>query len=42
MYECYDEMGELLDEKQNDPHYIVMGYLIKRLEEHLQDNQDLS
>ena len=42
MYECYDEMGDLLDGKQNDPHYILMGYLIKRLENHLQNNLDLT
>lgn len=41
MYECHEEMGKLLDGGEKDPHYVIMGELIKRLEDHLQGNKDL-
>jgi hypothetical protein len=41
MYECQDEMGELLDRGTEDPHYIEMSTLIERLELHIQNNQDI-
>ena len=41
MYKCQDEMAELLDKKQKDPHYIMMEELIKRLENHLSYNNPI-
>ena len=41
MYECHEEMADLLDNGKEDPHYVIMGELIKRLENYLQGNQNL-
>lgn len=41
LYECQDEMEQLLDGGKEDKHYFLMEILIKRLELHLQNNQDL-
>lgn len=41
MYECREEMADLLDDGEEDPHYVIMGELIKRLEKYLQGNQGL-
>ena len=35
LYECQDEMAELLDGGVEDKHYFLMEILIKRLEDHL-------
>lgn len=35
LYECQDEMAELLDGGSEDKHYFLMEILIKRLENHL-------
>ena len=35
LYECHDEMAELLDGGKEDIHYGLMEILIKRLEDHL-------
>ncbi len=35
LYECQDEMAELLDGGIEDKHYFLMEILIKRLEDHL-------
>tara|TARA_Y100000389_G_C17410980_1_gene490900 strand:- start:718 stop:1125 length:408 start_codon:yes stop_codon:yes gene_type:complete len=41
LYECQDEMEVLLDKGEDDFHYVLMGVLIKRLEDHLSQNLDL-
>ena len=42
MYECQEEMAELLDQGESDIDYYVMQKLIERLEKFIQDNQDLT
>jgi hypothetical protein len=39
LYEIQDELGELLDDGEKDPHYVLMTTLIERLEEHLKGRQ---
>jgi len=41
LYECHDEMGELLDKGKEDIHYGLMEILIKRLEDHLAGNSTI-
>ncbi len=41
LYECQDKMEVLLDKGKDDFHYVLMGVLIKRLEDHLSQNLDL-
>lgn len=41
LYECQEEMEALLKEGKQDDHYKMICELIKRLEKHLCDNQDL-
>ena len=41
MYWCHEEMADLLDDGIKDSDYVTMGKLIQRLEEHLQNKQDL-
>lgn len=41
LYECQDMMADLLDEGKEDKHYFLIEILIKRLEDYLQNNQDL-
>jgi hypothetical protein len=41
LYECQDMMEKLLDKGKEDKHYFLMEILIKRLETHLQNNQDI-
>lgn len=41
MYECQDMMEVLLDKGKKDDHYKMMSTLIQRLEEYLQNNQEL-
>ncbi len=41
LYECHDEMGELLDGGKEDIHYGLMEILIKRLENHLSGNSTI-
>ena len=40
LYECQDEMEELLHDGKNDKHYFLMEILIKRLEDYIQNNLD--
>jgi hypothetical protein len=41
LYECQEMMARLLDEGREDKHYFLMDILIKRLEIHLQTQQDI-
>lgn len=41
MYDCQELMEELLNLGKQDPHYEMITMLIKRLEDHLKNNQDL-
>jgi hypothetical protein len=41
LYECQEEMEVLLKEGKLDPHYKIISDLIKRLENHLCNCQDL-
>jgi hypothetical protein len=41
LYECQDELGYLLSEGKKDPHYTSLSDLIKNLEKHLGDQQDI-
>ena len=41
LYECQEEMENLLKEGKEDKHYKMICELIKRLESYLCDEQDL-
>jgi hypothetical protein len=41
MYECQELMEDLLNDGKNDSHYELMSILIKRLEDHLKNNQSI-
>ena len=41
LYECQDELEHLLAQGKKDPDYISLSELIKNLEKHLGDQQDI-
>jgi hypothetical protein len=41
LYECQEMMADLLDKGREDKHYFLIEILIKRLEIHIQNQQDI-